>query len=114
MAITHMLTSAKHMLTSAKHVLLMLQYDTDGSNGIGPREFAQLLHDVDGCDGVPAAHAATHAARQFYKADLNHDGWLSRDEFLLYFYMELCFKFPVARNGMNPGQLGHPALQSCM
>ncbi len=31
------------------------------------------------------------------------DDLISIDEFYLYFYSTLCFKFPVLRTGVNPG-----------
>lgn len=43
---------------------------------------------------------------EFETADLNHDGVISIDEFYFYFYRELCFKFPILRSGVNPGEEG--------
>lgn len=40
---------------------------------------------------------------QFEAADLNHDGVIDEDEFTLYYFQEICFKFPVGKNGFNPG-----------
>ena len=40
---------------------------------------------------------------EFAKADLNSDDIISIDEFYLYFYSTICFKFPVLRSGVNPG-----------
>lgn len=40
---------------------------------------------------------------EFNRADLNHDGVIDRDEFTLYYFSEICFKFPVGKNGFNPG-----------
>lgn len=41
---------------------------------------------------------------QFEAADLNHDGVIDADEFNLYYFKEICFKFPVGQNGYNPGE----------
>ena len=40
---------------------------------------------------------------EFERADLNHDGAIDEDEFTLYYFRDLCFKFPVGKNGFNPG-----------
>ena len=40
---------------------------------------------------------------EFERADLNHDGVIDRDEFALYYFSDICFKFPVGKNGFNPG-----------
>ena len=40
---------------------------------------------------------------EFEKADLNHDGVIDQDEFILYYFSAICFKFPVGKNGYNPG-----------
>jgi hypothetical protein len=42
---------------------------------------------------------------EFEKADLGNDELISIDEFYMYFYSTLCFKFPVLRTGVNPGAL---------
>ena len=41
--------------------------------------------------------------REFERADLNGDELISIDEFYIYFYSTLCFKFPMLRTGVNPG-----------
>lgn len=48
---------------------------------------------------------------QFGAADLNHDGVIDADEFHLYYFKEICFKFPVGKNGYNPGEI---SFTSCM
>lgn len=40
---------------------------------------------------------------EFERADLNGDQLVSIDEFYIYFYSTLCFKFPMLRTGVNPG-----------
>ncbi|GIL62167.1 hypothetical protein Vafri_16429 [Volvox africanus] len=42
---------------------------------------------------------------EFKRADLAGNGILSIDEFYMYFYSKLCFRFPVMRTGVNPGAL---------
>lgn len=66
-------------------------------------EFEEVLRDIDGLDGVPATLVRAYVDQEFAKADLNYDGFISIDEFALYYYAELCFKFPVHKNGHNPG-----------
>mmetsp|Transcript_27365 Transcript_27365/g.59862 ORF Transcript_27365/g.59862 Transcript_27365/m.59862 type:complete len:924 (-) Transcript_27365:761-3532(-) len=82
---------------------LFLQYDTDKSGGISRDELGRMLCDLDGLAGVPQKKRDEYVDQQFDKADLNHDGLISIDEFYLYFYSQLCFKFPVLRTGVNPG-----------
>ncbi|KAK9813079.1 hypothetical protein WJX72_008518 [[Myrmecia] bisecta] len=82
---------------------LFSQYDVDGSNGIKMEELGLLLQDLDGMDGVSARQEEEFLHSQFKAADLNGDQLISLDEFVLYYYAELCFKFPVQRNGFNPG-----------
>lgn len=43
---------------------------------------------------------------EFERADLNGDQLVSIDEFYIYFYSTLCFKFPMLRTGVNPGAQG--------
>ena len=47
-----------------------------------------------------------YVEEQFDKWDLNHDDMISIDEFYLFFYSDLCFKFPLLRTGVNPGARG--------
>uniref|UniRef100_A0A7R9VWN3 EF-hand domain-containing protein n=1 Tax=Chlamydomonas euryale TaxID=1486919 RepID=A0A7R9VWN3_9CHLO len=85
---------------------LFLQYDTDRTGGINVHEFAQMLYDLDGLDDLQAKENAkmrAHIAKEFDRADLNNDELISIDEFYMYFYSTLCFKFPVVRSGINPG-----------
>ncbi|KXZ42762.1 hypothetical protein GPECTOR_120g429 [Gonium pectorale] len=42
---------------------------------------------------------------EFRRADLGGNDILSIDEFYLYYYSKLCFRFPVQRNGVNPGAM---------
>ncbi|GLI60946.1 hypothetical protein VaNZ11_003185 [Volvox africanus] len=42
---------------------------------------------------------------EFKRADLAGNGILSIDEFYMYYYSKLCFRFPVTRTGVNPGAL---------
>ncbi|GLC41477.1 Tubulin polymerization-promoting protein member 2 [Pleodorina starrii] len=44
-------------------------------------------------------------SEEFARADLAGNGILSIDEFYMYFYSKLCFRFPVMRTGVNPGAL---------
>lgn len=80
-----------------------MQYDHDHNGYLARSEFEELLWDIDGLDGVPTQSLKAHLDQEFAKADLNCDGFLSMDEFALYYYAELCFKFPVQKNGYNPG-----------
>eukprot|EP00955_Chlamydomonas_euryale_P081013 363516-Chlamydomonas_euryale.AAC.1 len=41
------------------------------------------------------AKMRAHIAKEFDRADLNNDELISIDEFYMYFYSTLCFKFPV-------------------
>lgn len=52
--------------------------------------------------------------QEFEKADQNHDGFISVDEFTLYYFSELCFKFPVYKNGYNPGNTSHREEQNTL
>ena len=45
-------------------------------------------------------------------ADINDDGSLDMNEYLLYYYKELCFKFPVGRCGINPGNTSDAQYQN--
>lgn len=80
------------------------QYDGDGNGYLAKDEFQQLLWDIDGLDGVCNKAVRQYVEDEFEKADLNHDEFISIDEFALYYYAELCFKFPVYKNGFNPGE----------
>ncbi|GMH42553.1 hypothetical protein BSKO_10472 [Bryopsis sp. KO-2023] len=82
---------------------LFAQYDADGNGFLTKEEFQQLLWDIDGLDGVAQKAVNEYVEEEFEKADLNHDEFISADEFSLYYYAELCFKFPVYKNGHNPG-----------
>ncbi|KAL6746860.1 hypothetical protein V8C86DRAFT_1439274 [Haematococcus lacustris] len=81
---------------------LFVVYDRDGSNGIGEAEFKQMLFDLDGLKGLPQHSVDLAVARAFEQADLNHDQVVSIDEFYLFYYSQLCFKFPLLP-GINPG-----------
>lgn len=50
-----------------------------------------------------ARRICEYVATEFAKADLNDDGVIDADEFILYYYSAICFKFPVGKNGFNPG-----------
>lgn len=43
------------------------------------------------------------AEKEFQRADLASNNMLSIDEFYIYYYGKLCFRFPVLRTGTNPG-----------
>jgi hypothetical protein len=49
------------------------------------------------------ARVEEYVDKEFDRADLNHDGVIDADEFMLYYFSEICFKFPVGKNGFNPG-----------
>lgn len=49
------------------------------------------------------AAVRAYEAREFARADLNHDGVLDRDEFFLYYVSDICFRCPVGKHGHNPG-----------
>jgi len=53
---------------------------------------------------VPPTIRNQYICSEFDTADLNHDGVISVDEFYFYYYRELCFKFPILRSGVNPGE----------
>jgi hypothetical protein len=62
-----------------------------------------VTSDLDGLQDIPQTDVDEYCKQQFHMADQNHDGILSIDEFYLYFYSSLCFKFPVLASGVNPG-----------
>jgi hypothetical protein len=70
-------------------------------------EFRQMLLDLDGLEGIPERSVDAYVEQEFAAADLNHDELVSIDELYLYYYAVLCFKFPVGRDGVNPGELRH-------
>ncbi|GAX78299.1 hypothetical protein CEUSTIGMA_g5741.t1 [Chlamydomonas eustigma] len=82
---------------------LFLKYDEDKTGGINRNEFGQMLFDLDSLESVPKKKRDEYIMREFAKADINSDDIISIDEFYLYFYSTLCFKFPVLRTGVNPG-----------
>ncbi|KAG2483051.1 hypothetical protein HYH03_018080 [Edaphochlamys debaryana] len=45
----------------------------------------------------------TWVEAEFKRADVGANNILSIDEFYMYYYSKLCFRFPVLRTGMNPG-----------
>lgn len=82
---------------------LFLQYDADRTGGINRNEFGQMLFDMDHLSNLSKKKRDEYIKKEFEIADLNHDNLISIDEFFLYFYSVLCFKFPVLRTGVNPG-----------
>lgn len=72
-----------------------------------------MLFELNGWDEVEVADTADAAVfkkkrddyvrKQFAKWDINNDEMISLDEFYLFFYTEVCFKFPLLRTGVNPG-----------
>eukprot|EP00892_Ulva_mutabilis_P003478 jgi/Ulvmu1/1501/UM011_0231.1 len=80
-----------------------------GDDGIDRDEFGVLLGNIDGFGSVAVAGARMqeriqeYVDTEFQGADLNHDGVIDADEFTLYYFKEICFKFPVGKNGYNPG-----------
>ena len=67
-----------------------------------------MLANIDGfgmaeLDAKNLARMEEFVDAEFERADLNHDGSIDSDEFMLYYYCEICFKFPVGKNGYNPG-----------
>ncbi|GIL81535.1 hypothetical protein Vretimale_954 [Volvox reticuliferus] len=74
-------------------------------------ELKQLVHHADESVRVTPelrqhrAHWRSWVQDEFKRADLAGNGILSIDEFYMYFYAKLCFRFPVMRTGVNPGAL---------
>lgn len=67
-----------------------------------------MLVNIDACglselDAKSSARMEEFIDSEFERADLNHDGVIDSDEFMLYYFHEICFKFPVGKNGYNPG-----------
>jgi len=83
---------------------LFMMYDKDGTCSMEMPEFGQMLYDLDGMEEVPPTIRNQYICSEFDTADLNHDGVISVDEFYFYYYRELCFKFPILRSGVNPGE----------
>ena len=84
-----------------------MQYGGEG-DGIDREEFGYMLANIDGfgmseLDAKTLARMEEFVDAEFERADLNHDGSIDSDEFMLYYYADICFKFPVGKNGYNPG-----------
>eukprot|EP01025_Chloroclados_australasicus_P039750 TRINITY_DN41353_c0_g2_i1.p4 TRINITY_DN41353_c0_g2~~TRINITY_DN41353_c0_g2_i1.p4 ORF type:complete len:122 (-),score=3.60 TRINITY_DN41353_c0_g2_i1:62-427(-) len=82
---------------------LFTKYDLDQSGGIYKDELQMMLEDIDNLDGIEEYRKKEYVDEQFEIADLNNDGIINMDEFMLYYFREICFKFPVLKNGHNPG-----------
>jgi hypothetical protein len=80
-----------------------VQYDNDKTGGINRFEFGQMLYDLDSLEHTPKHKRDVYILDEFKKADLNCDDLISIDEFYLYYYSTLCFKFPIPLSGQNPG-----------
>ena len=55
------------------------------------------------CTPAPRMQWREWSEKEFQRADLAANEMLSIDEFYVYYYGKLCFRFPVLRTGTNPG-----------
>lgn len=84
-------------------------YDQDGSCALKAYEFKQMMMDLDqaheqyNSDPRFKERYDVRVMKEFDKADIAGNHLISVDEFYLYYYQELCFKFPMDRSLSNPG-----------
>ncbi|MEW5301322.1 MAG: hypothetical protein WDW36_004187 [Sanguina aurantia] len=92
---------------------LFLKYNCSGSGKMTLPEFTALVQDTDGLHETPLPEVQAYSLVQFRTADQDKDGMIGMDgfnahlllsaDFFTHYFLQLCWKFPNHKAGINPG-----------